>query len=39
MARAARLSGVHPDDEEYEEFEHLQELKNAKEMVGTIFNH
>ncbi|CAG0894244.1 unnamed protein product [Cyprideis torosa] len=32
MARAARLSGVHPDDEEYEEFEHLQQIKDAKEM-------
>ena len=37
MARAARLSGTHPDDEDYEEFEDLQvKRKHPEEMVCIV---
>ncbi|XP_037068512.1 vacuole membrane protein 1-like [Pollicipes pollicipes] len=32
MARAARLSGVEPDDEDFEEFEELRKKKNAGDL-------
>ncbi|XP_043217285.1 vacuole membrane protein 1-like isoform X2 [Amphibalanus amphitrite] len=32
MARAARLSGVQPDDEDFEEFEELRKKKNAGDL-------
>ena len=32
MARAARLSGVQPDDDDFEEFEELRKKKNAGDL-------
>jgi hypothetical protein len=38
MARAARLSGTHPDDDEFKEFEELQEMQKCpdKHLVRNI---
>ncbi|CAG0913573.1 unnamed protein product [Notodromas monacha] len=36
MARAARLSGTHPDDDEFKEFEELQELQRHPENLSMV---
>ncbi|KAM4048939.1 vacuole membrane protein 1-like [Anomaloglossus baeobatrachus] len=38
MARAARLSGAEPDDEEYEEFEEMLEHAQTAQRMGNQFN-